>query len=95
MTAVEHAEVRGHSECANILHNYGLRRPSSALSVMSQVMNINFNSLSQTYLFVVCVNQRGSEWIVVLCHQLILLGMVIACLVTAIVINVDRNNCHK
>jgi ankyrin repeat protein len=37
MTAVEHAEVRGHTECAHILHNYGLRRPSSALSVASQV----------------------------------------------------------
>ena len=37
LTAVEHAEVRGHSECAHILHNYGLRRPSSALSLASQV----------------------------------------------------------
>ena len=37
LTAVEHAEVRGHTECAHILHNYGLHRPSSALSVASQV----------------------------------------------------------
>lgn len=37
LTAVDHAEVRGHTECAHILYNYGLRRPSSALSVASQV----------------------------------------------------------
>lgn len=37
LTAVEHAEVRGHTECAHVLYNYGLRRPSSALSVASQV----------------------------------------------------------
>lgn len=37
LTPVDHAEVRGHTECAHILHNYGLRRPSSALSVASQV----------------------------------------------------------
>lgn len=37
LTAVDHADVRGHTECAHILYNYGLRRPSSALSVASQV----------------------------------------------------------
>ena len=37
MTALNHAEVRGHSECVHILQSYGLRRPSSALSIASQV----------------------------------------------------------
>lgn len=37
LTAMEHAEVRGHTECAHVLYNYGVRRPSSALSVASQV----------------------------------------------------------
>ena len=37
LTAVDHADVRGHTECAHILYNYSLRRPSSALSVASQV----------------------------------------------------------
>lgn len=37
MTALNHAEQRGHTESARILRTYGLRRPSSVLSIASHV----------------------------------------------------------
>lgn len=37
MTPLDHAQERGHTECVKILQTYGLRRPSSALSIASHV----------------------------------------------------------
>ena len=37
VTALGHAQQRGHTECVRILQTYGLRRPMSAISIASQV----------------------------------------------------------